>query len=100
MPPQYALLSEIPSTPNYSKDVVALVAGLENNSIDSENGLNLLCEQDITHIYIGQGQGTIGYGATQLFSPDQLAENQAYRLLYRHDRVYIYELDPQYCLEK
>jgi len=99
MPPQYALLSEIPLTPNYSKDVVAVVGGLENNSIDSENGLHLLCEQDITHIYIGQGQGTVGYGATQLFSPDQLAENQAYQLIYHHDRVYIYELDLQYCLE-
>jgi hypothetical protein len=53
---------------------------LENNSLDLENGLHLLCEQDITHIYIGQGQGEIGYGATQLFSPDMLAENQAYQL--------------------
>lgn len=99
MPPQYALLSEIPSTPNYSKDVVALVTGLENNSLDSEIGLHLLCEQDITHIYIGQGQGEIGYGATQLFSPDMVAESQAYQLIYHHDRVYIYEFDSQYCLE-
>ena len=99
MPPQYALLSEIPVTPNYSEVVVTLVAGLETNSLNSENGLNLLCEQEITHIYIGQGQGEVGYGATQLFSPDMLAENQAYQLLYRHDRVYIYELDPHYCLE-
>lgn len=99
MPPQYALLSEIPITPNYSKDVVTLIAGLETNSLDSENGLNLLCENNITHIYIGQGQGEIGYGATQLFSPDMFVDNQAYQLIYRHDRVYIYELDPQYCLE-
>ena len=97
--PQYALLSEIPVSPNYSKDVVTLVAGLETTSLDSENGLNLLCEHDITHIYIGQGQGEVGYGATQLFSPDMLAENQAYQLIYRHDRIYIYEFDPQYCLE-
>ena len=99
MPPQYALLSEIPVSPNYSKDVVTLVAGLETTSLDSENGLNLLCEHDITHIYIGQGQGEVGYGATQLFSPDMLAEYQAYQLIYRHDRIYIYEIDPQYCLE-
>ena len=99
MPPQYAMLSEIPFSPDYSKDVVALVAGLEGNSLDSENGLNLLCDQDITHIYIGQGHGMVGYGATQLFSPVTLADSQAYHPIYHQDRVHIYEINPQYCLE-
>lgn len=99
MPPQYALLNEVPIEPNYSQDVVDLVAMLEKKTPNSKEGLELLCEQGITHIYIGQRQGKVGAGASQLFLPKMFDENPAYELVYHHDRVYIYELDTNHCSE-
>ena len=97
MPPQYALLNEIPIDPGYSQDVVDLVTMLEESSLNSDESLQLLCKNMITHIFIGQRQGKVGAGATQLFSPKIIAENPAYKLIYREDRVHIYEIDPNLC---
>ncbi len=99
MPPQYALLNETPADPGYSQRVVDLVAELEQHSPGSPEGLQRLCEEGITHVYVGQGQGNIGAGAVQLFSPDDLAVSPALRLVYREDRVWIFALNPSACQE-
>ncbi len=97
MPPQYALLNEVPIDPEYSQSVVDLVATLEESSPNSEESLKLICDNKITHIFIGQRQGKVGAGVTQLISPEMLAKNPAYQLIYHQDRVHIYEIDPNLC---
>lgn len=97
MPPQYALVNEIPAEPEYSRRVVDLVAHLETASPASPEGLRLLCDWDITHVYVGQGQGKVGAGAVQLFSPDDLAASPAFSQVYHQDRVYIFALNHQAC---
>jgi hypothetical protein len=97
MPPQYAMLNEISAPATYTQRVVDLVAQLETTSPSSPGSLRLLCDWGITHIYIGQGQGEVGVGVTQLFSPDELTSNPHFKLIYRQDRVYILELNPQGC---
>lgn len=97
MPPQYALMNEIPSPPEYSEQVVNLTASLESTGLDTSEGLNIICDQDISHIYIGQGQGKIGSGAQPLFSPQELESSPHYELIYHQDRVYIFSLLPGVC---
>jgi len=97
MPPQYALLNETPSLPDYTRQVVDLVAHLETTFPGSPDGIRLLCDQGITHVYIGQGQGKIGAGAVQLFSPDKFTDSNTFDLVYHADRVYIFALNPQAC---
>lgn len=97
MPPQYAMVNEKPREPGYSKRLVDLVARLEKVSPASSDGERLLCDMDITHVYIGQGQGQVGAGAVQLFSPDQFVHSTAFQLAYHQDRVYIFALDPLVC---
>ena len=97
IPPQYALLNEVPADVEHTRRVVDLVAHLETTSPVSPGGIQLLCDWGITHVYVGQGQGKMGAGAVQLFSPDVLATSPAFSTVYRQDRVYVFDLNPQAC---
>ena len=97
MPPQYALVNEMPSPSNYSQRVVDLVVNLERTSPDSPEGQRLLCTWGITHVYIGQRQGNIGASVSQLFIPEDFTNSSFYSLIYYQDDVYIYELNQQAC---
>ncbi len=98
MPPQYALLNEVAIEPGYSQRVVDLVAHLEKYTPTSPEGLTYLCEMGVTHIYIGQGQGKVGAGAIQLFSPEVLIGSSDLQLLYHRDRVWIFALNRDTCV--
>jgi hypothetical protein len=97
MPPQYALINEEPADPGYTDQVVDLVAHLERLSPSSPEGLQSICKWDITHVYVGQGQGKTGAQASQLFSPDDLKASPEFRQVYQQDRVHIFALDSQSC---
>lgn len=100
MPPLYALSSEEPAEPGYSRQVIDLVAALETTSLDSPEGVALLCEQGISHIYIGQLQGLVGISwLSQLYTPDELINQPAYQQDYHQDRVYIFALREDACGE-
>lgn len=97
MPPQYLLMNEVPDPADYSQRVVKLAERLETSSPDSPEGLRALCDEQITHVYIGQTQGLTGYGASQLFTLQELAESPAFRPVYGQDQVRIYEFDRSRC---
>jgi hypothetical protein len=97
MPPQYALLSEKPISPDYSQRMVNLVNQLDSVSLASPEGVQLLCDEKITHVYIGQRQGMAGYNAVQLYSSEELLDNPAFELLYHQDRVYVFGLREEMC---
>ena len=97
MPPQYALLNEKPEVATYSKQVVDLLAVLETNPPGSPESLQKICALSVTHIYIGQGQGTIGSGASALFSRKTLVESDRFTEIYHQDRVSIFKLNDGTC---
>ena len=97
MPPQYALLSEVPQPPDYSTRVVELTAALEKSPPSDPQNLALLCSEEITHIYIGQLWGNIGAGTGQLFLPENLLNHPEFNLEYHQDRVHIFSLAPSVC---
>lgn len=96
MPPQYALLAEKPHPADYSQRMVDLVASLETLSPASPEGVRLLCDNGITHIYIGQRRGEVGMGAHPLLYASDF-ENNAYELIYHQDLVYIFKLKSESC---
>jgi hypothetical protein len=98
MPPQYALLNEVPAEEGTSQRLVELISHLEGVSLASPEGVARVCEWGITHVYIGQRQGKVGIGVTQLFSPEALASAPAFSLAYRQDRVHIFALDSRACV--
>jgi hypothetical protein len=97
MPPQYALMGERPEQPGYTESVTDLVTALEDNSIGSAQSLALLCDWNVTHAYIGQGQGLVGFGVNQLFSPEELSSSPEFERIYRQDHVEIYSFDRSIC---
>jgi hypothetical protein len=97
MPPQYALINEVSSPPEYSKQVVDLVAFLENHPPTSTEALQKFCDWGITHVYIGQDQGKLGANPVQLFAPDDFLGTSAFDLVYRQDRIYIFALNTNQC---
>jgi len=97
MPPQYALLNEVPAEDDYTQRVIDLVAHLEGDPQTSTEWIQSLCGWGITHVYVGQGQGQVGAGAVQLFSPPALVASPAFSTVYQQDRVYVFGLNPQEC---
>jgi hypothetical protein len=97
MPPQYALMNEASNESGYTQRLIDLLNRLETTSLDSQDGVSLLCEQGITHLYIGQRQGVVGFDSSCLFPADTLRDSQYYRLLYHQDRVYIFSLVEGVC---
>jgi hypothetical protein len=97
MPPQYALVNEVPVESGYTQRVVGLVAHLETASPASPEGMRLLCDWGITHVYVGQGQGKVGNHAVQLFSPDALTASSVFNEVYQQDRVHVFALNPVVC---
>jgi len=97
MPPQYAILTAVPNDLEYSRRVVDLVAALEKVPLASDGGVRLLCDEDVTHVYVGQGQGLVGGGVRQLFKPQDLLDRPEYSLIYHQDRVYIFEVVAGVC---
>jgi len=98
MPPQYALFNEQPEPLDYSRRMVELVAALEETVPASPQGIALLCEEHITHVYIGQGQGLVGAGVSQLFAPQDFLDQPEFDLVYHEDRVYIFTLNDDLCI--
>ena len=98
MPPQYALLNEMPSEPGYLQRITSMVLDLQAAPATSPEGQQVLCENGITHIYIGQGQGLVGSSRPALFSAADLAASPAFEPLYHQDRVWIFAFDRSVCV--
>jgi hypothetical protein len=97
MPPQYALVNEVPTQPGYTERVTDLIASLESVSPSSSEGLRFLCDWGITHVYIGQGQGKTGAGAVQLFPPAPFIGSTVFDLIYHQDRIYVFAMNRRHC---
>jgi hypothetical protein len=97
VPPQYALLNERPEQPGYSQKLIDLTTRLLKSPPNSPDGFLLLCDWNIRYIYVGQQEGLVGLGTTQLFSPQALDESDRFERIYAQDRVHIYAIKPFAC---
>jgi hypothetical protein len=98
MPPQYPMLTEKSDPSDYSKRVVELVKTLEETDPNDPQWQAALCEAGVTHVYIGQQQGQVGAGVTQLFAPADLEEQAAFTRVYNKDQVRIYRFARESCV--
>lgn len=96
LPPLYALI-ESPSEPGYVERAVGLVLGLQTTPVTTPNGQQVLCENGITHLYVGQGQGLVGNPGEALISAADVAVNPAFQKLYHQDRVWVFAFDRGVC---
>lgn len=89
--PPLVYLSEAGPTPNYRTNIRDLTALIVEEGINSPAALQSLRERGITHVYLGQQQGSVN-SPGPLFSPAQLLDSPFFHLLYHQDRVWIFEI--------
>jgi hypothetical protein len=97
MPPQYALLNEEPMVPGQKEAVTQLVRDLQSVSLVSPEGRRLLCRAGVTHAYVGQAQGMVGYDAAPLLRVEDLLASPFFDLIYQQDQARVFALDGQAC---
>jgi len=78
--------------PGYRQWVNALTEEIQSKGITNPDVLSMLEQRNITHVYIGQQQGQIGYGGPGL-SPEILLASPYFSPIYHQDRVWIFEID-------
>jgi hypothetical protein len=82
--------TELGVEPDYAQQVVALATAIQSKGMMDPTVLALLRERGVTHVYIGQRQGQVN-NPQPVLSPLTLNHNPNFRLLYRQDRVWIFE---------
>ena len=58
---------------------------------------NVLCEAKITHVFLGQKQGKVGFGFEPLVPVTWLQANSDFRLLHQVDQSQVWEFDRSKC---
>jgi len=78
--------------PGYRQGVNSLARQIMERGVDDTTVLAMLYERGITHVYLGQGQGRVGYSGDFVLAPAVLLESPYYELRYHQDRVWIFEV--------
>ncbi len=97
IPPQYALLNEVPIDPQYNRRVADLVVLLEQEALSTPAARQALCEWQFDYVFIGQGQGMVSLGGKQLFSPQEVLASPDFEVVYHEDGVWIFQVDQAIC---
>ncbi len=90
MLPPLTYNSEQGPTPDYIAAVNRLVFEIAQRGIDDPQVQALLRERGITHVYIGQRQGSVNSGGVVLLPLEQLRASPHFRLLYDEEGVTIF----------
>lgn len=59
----------------------------------------ILCRAEITHIYLGERQGQVGYGAMPSIPVEWMIDNSDFELLHQEGRAQVWAFDREVCLE-
>jgi hypothetical protein len=81
-------------TPDYVNKIGALTERYSDLGVDHRDVLEVLQARDITHVYIGQQQGSANMKADKpyAFRPEDFVASPWYDTVYHQDRVWIFEL--------
>lgn len=98
MPPEYALLNEQPRDPGYSRRAIDLVRALEETPVVSAEGVSLICQQGITHLYVGEGRMRDWQPVpSALFTAEELLASDAFAPLHNSGEAWVFELLEAAC---
>jgi hypothetical protein len=56
--------------------------------------IQMLQEQGVTHVYIGQRRGRVNYSGPDTLDPSELSANSHYQPVYHEDLVWIFRIIP------
>ena len=79
----------------YQQWINSLYQEIEAWGIDHPEVIKELHQRGVTHIYIGQQQGSVSFFGPSNFDLDALQSSPHFRLVYRQDRVWIFQVLPE-----
>jgi hypothetical protein len=94
IPPMNYAFEEEPWT-GYQDWINSLYEEIQAKGIDHPDVLDELSERRISHVYIGQQQGSVSQFGQFNFDLQALQASPRYRLVYRQDRVWIFQVLPE-----
>jgi hypothetical protein len=78
--------------------MVDLVAGLQQTPLASPEGLALVCDEAISHVYVGKGEGRVAIPPSEpLFTAEEMLGSSAFDAVYHQDGVWIFALTEEAC---
>lgn len=93
--PPLLYISEQGPQPDYRTWINQVYATINAHGVSSPETLAILREHGVSHVYIGQEQGRVGYnGADQMIGPEILLASPYFRQVYHQDHVWIFALQP------
>ena len=90
--PPLLYASESGPTPDYREWVNALPRAIQQKGVEDPSVLAMLRDRGITHVYLGQQQGTVGYNGPMTLQAAQLAASPHFKAVYHEDRVWVFEV--------
>jgi hypothetical protein len=90
--PPLAYSTELSLDSDIRAEIKALAERAEGNHWDDPALLDLLAEQGVTHVYVGQRRGAVNQARTRTIVPEQLLASPSYRAVYHQDRVWIFQV--------
>ena len=72
----------------------ALMQEIQSSGLTDPQVAVELSQRGVTHVYLGQRQGSVNNPGQPVFDPQQLQASPLYRLIYHRDRVWVFELQP------
>jgi hypothetical protein len=94
IPPMNYSFEEEP-WPGYQDWINGLYKEIEEKGIDHPDVLDELRERGVSHVYIGQQQGSVSHFGQFNFDLEAMQASPHYRTVYRQDRVWIFEVLPE-----
>jgi len=81
--------SDLNDFPNFVNTLYDTFRRLDINDLDF---IRELKARGITHVYIGQREGTVNYSGSQVIQPDTMLLEDNYDLIYHEDNVWIFQI--------
>ncbi len=84
-------------TPDFQQQVRQTVIDVAATQGQPEELTRVLCERGITHVYLGQQRGRVGYGAMPLIPGTWLQGHPGFTLVHQEDAAQVWAFDLGQC---
>ena len=78
---------------NYKKNINQLAKVVQEIGPTDPSVLQMLRDNQITHVYIGQMQGRVNYTGPGVLDPNQMVRDPDFKVIYHQDRVWIFAIN-------
>jgi hypothetical protein len=91
--PPLTYVAEQAKTPDYAQKIKEFYEKINENGINDPEVLNMLKEEGINYVYVGQRHGSVNNPGPPLLDLEILNSDQHFQLIYHQDRVWVYKIN-------